>query len=65
MKNKNKYQLTQLNSSSGLHPQFNNVYVRSIYPYDYPDFEYFKRKQKREQRRNKIEELFSEFKDVI
>jgi hypothetical protein len=65
MKNKSKYQITQLNNSSGLHPQWCNIYVRTIYTYDYPDIEFFGRNKKREQRLKKLEELFPDFKNVI
>jgi hypothetical protein len=69
MKTKSKSKLQQINNSINttvsIPTEHFNVTVRAIYPYDYPDFNYFKRKEKREQRLKKLSGLFPDFKENV
>ena len=65
MKDKSVYNITQINnhSSDGIQPLYNNVYIRTIYTYDYPDSNNYKRKKKQEKKIKKILDMYPEFKD--
>lgn len=63
MKTKSRYKIKQIDNHNTTVYKGIWTAVQVVYPYDYPDLDYFKRKEKREQRKNKIVDLFPEFKN--